>query len=643
MSRPFYLLCLTALLAGCTGSPKPVTSAPGPVVPALQTTNGLEGADRTRWHHLAEGSEVFPLSWLLALTNPDTNKPFLDNPERFGLLPDPDVGSDNPYGLPVGLTADFTRDLRFVGVRMIGVNCAACHVSELRRGGQPVVRLDGAPNLFDLELFYRELARATKATFSDPLKTWAFLRRLGKSPSTPGPSPLLAAPSHAKTALDTYEDLDALKRAGPLEKDLAERIEKLHKQELERPAADLRKGLKTANTADEPLRNQAERVRTGGLTKNAELPADARAAARAQVSKLIGPIDVGPTAAAAAKAPAPGSPWAAMDAAGRAGAIGDTLSHFVETIRLLKARAAFLLSLGTVNGGTAPGFGRVDAFGGARNIVFGQSLPLTAPISYPHLWNINETKWFHWDANTMSLLERNIGQALGLGAVLDPDTGDSTVNVGNLLDLETLARKIRPPAWPEAAFGAIDAAKRDAGRDLFVKRCQSCHQDLPAGGNTGDSRMALDDVGTDPLRATNFARPVNGKPFNEVVSDAMKKVARRAGGTVGDENEWRVTGEYANRPLVASWATAPYLHNNSVPTIYDLLLPDDKRPKKFAVGSREYDAEKLGYKTDGAGATFDFDTSQPGNSNSGHSGPKFGTDLSEDQRKELLEYLKSVR
>src|SRR5436190_4336812 len=78
---------------------------------------GLKGADQGRWRHLAEGSELYPLTWILALENPKTGKPFLDNPERFGLLSDA-KSAENPHGLPVGLTADYTRDLRFAGVKM---------------------------------------------------------------------------------------------------------------------------------------------------------------------------------------------------------------------------------------------------------------------------------------------------------------------------------------------------------------------------------------------------------------------------------------------------------------------------------------------------------------------------------------------
>jgi hypothetical protein len=99
---------------------------------------------------------------------------------------------------------------------------------------------------------------------------------------------------------------------------------------------------------------------------------------------------------------------------------------------------------------------------------------------------------------------------------------------------------------------------------------------------------------------------------------------------------------YKARPLEGIWATAPYLHNGSVATLYDLLQPPANRPPTFQVGTRAFDPRKVGYQTapTAAGNTFTFDTSLPGNSNKGHA---YGVGaLSETERLELLEYLKTL-
>lgn len=115
---------------------------------------------------------------------------------------------------------------------------------------------------------------------------------------------------------------------------------------------------------------------------------------------------------------------------------------------------------------------------------------------------------------------------------------------------------------------------------------------------------------------------------------------------------------YRARPLDGVWATAPYLHNGSVPTLDDLLKPQDQRPTRFCVGSRQFDPRKVGLTSEPgdrcpSGLT-EFDTRSLGNSNRGHSfegaerdvtklpsgviGPAF----SDSERRDLIEYLKTL-
>lgn len=652
MSRRLICLLALSLLTGCSRCNK-VKPGPGPDEPTLQTSNGLEGADRAAWHHLAEGSELYPLAWLLALEDPDTGKPFLDNPGRFGLLADARAPG-NEYGLPVGLTADSTRDLRFAGVQMVGVNCAGCHVNELHYKGQPVVRIDGAPNLFDLELFLGKLAEATKKTFTSPELAWRFAVRLyeisseAEAPQA-GAAPAAAPARPARPADDvlrSYKTLSAM-REGALGKRLAPEVEAVYKQERARPVVDLNKGIVTRlpNNAAPALSDYAKGLKGAAGARRLKYTKDLRDAARDVRARVMGaaapPRDVANVVAVEPTRP---SALKSLSVAARTTSVLDALAHFGEVVRLLQARAAFLQGLLSPVEKTDPGFGRVDAFGSARNRFFpAAARPKHSPISYPHLWGLAQVPYLHWDANTTSVLERNAGQAIGLGAVFDADTFESTLLVDNLNELERLALKITPPAWPVKAFGAIDTARAARGKDLFAKHCLECHNPaVGANGKTADLRFDLDKIGTDDVRALSFDSNVGARPFADALSEALKKLVRTAGGTTPNENLWRGTRQYPGRPLRAIWATAPYLHNNSVPTLYDLLLPADQRPKKFFVGSREYDPVKLGYSTEKGTPFFELDTSRRGNSNAGHAGPRYGTDaMNHEQRLDLLEYLKT--
>jgi mono/diheme cytochrome c family protein len=348
-------------------------------------------------------------------------------------------------------------------------------------------------------------------------------------------------------------------------------------------------------------------------------------------------------------------PLAAIDSSQlRQTSVISTVQNFVRTIRVLKARAAFILNLTkTHTTGTPPGFGRVDAFGGARNLLFPKfAQNTTAPICWPHLWGTGRITWYHWDGSTNSLLERNVGQALGLGAVFNDKTFDSTIKVANIMALEALATKITAPAWPVDMLGPIDDSKAARGAKLFETKCAKCHYDLnriddlskatKAEAEKQDLLADLIAVRTDPRRADNFAKPVDTTPFNVAVADALHAIIRKAGGTLDPNHKWRVTSKYSSRPMNGIWASPPYLHNGSVPTIYHLLLPQGKRPSTFPLGHRTYDAKRLGYMTDVAVPRFTFDTAAIGNSNAGHSGPDYGTDITEDQRMDLVEYLKNV-
>ena len=102
---------------------------------------------------------------------------------------------------------------------------------------------------------------------------------------------------------------------------------------------------------------------------------------------------------------------------------------------------------------------------------------------------------------------------------------------------------------------------------------------------------------------------------------------------------------YKARPLNGIWTGAPYLHNGSVPNLYELLLPAQQRSKSFYIGAWEFDPVKVGYVDDERSGSFYLDTTLKGNSNAGH---EYGTgydglpELSEDDRWALVEYMKTL-
>jgi hypothetical protein len=326
-----------------------------------------------------------------------------------------------------------------------------------------------------------------------------------------------------------------------------------------------------------------------------------------------------------------------------------------------------------------------------------------APTSIPFLWDTPQHDRVFWNGSSSNVgsagidgLGRNVGKMLGV--LIDFEIDESTSSIGyrssvrieKLRTLEDAVRTLRSPRWPEA-FPPIDADLRDKGRALYQERCIQCHPVIDPDDPDRKVIAHMDDVGTDPLCDSNFRNrdgnagklkgrwskyivglgetipavaPANMMLENVVIgviigsafappADVLSKngVAFPMEQTSPSRPERNSPGQpglqyskYKARPLNGIWATAPYLHNGSVPSLYDLLKPVKERPRSFSVGSREFDPGRVGFKQDAPGL-FVFRVVDangktiPGNSNAGH---EFGTSLPEDARVQLLEYLKSL-
>jgi mono/diheme cytochrome c family protein len=299
----------------------------------------------------------------------------------------------------------------------------------------------------------------------------------------------------------------------------------------------------------------------------------------------------------------------------------------------------------------------VDDFNAGRNLLFpaDQAAAMTSPCSIPPLWGLEAGEWTDWDGNTTSALGRSMLTALAGGAAFDPRTHLSSVKPENLLELEQLSQKLQPPKWPEAVLGALDKDRIARGEQLFKNHCNRCHQ--PLGGGEANSKsqklsavFPLKELGTDAERVRNFAKPIAGKPLAAALEEVSKLYLEKSCESADLDrkafdamerthpNQWRQTEGYVARSLAGIWATAPYLHNGSVPTLADLLQPAVNRPARFWVGSGRFDPERVGYQSV-EGSVFLFDAAQVGNSNSGHA---YGVELSPSEKLDLLEFLKSL-
>ena len=265
------------------------------------------------------------------------------------------------------------------------------------------------------------------------------------------------------------------------------------------------------------------------------------------------------------------------------------------------------------------GPGRVDTFNPYKVIVGISTGETIGTSDLPSLWNQRprQKMQLHWDGNNDSVAERNISAAIGAGASADS------------LDQERLDRvtdwilDLKAPKYPRERINADLAAQ---GASIYRENCASCHSFK--GSRTGKVTR-IDDVGTDRHRLDSFTQELVDKQGEGT-------------GNLPKFSHFKKTNGYANQPLDGVWLRAPYLHNGSVPTLEDLLSPPAQRPDRFYRGVDIYDWERVGFISRGSTAKrigFLYDTEEPGNGNGGHT---YGTDLSADDKRALIEYMKTL-
>lgn len=565
--------------------------------PQAAWSQGWTPQQQGEWYSATQGSRLLPVAWFRALEQAGSSAPFADpaNLARYRLL----AGGGN--GLPVGVVVDEGDDSDLVVTKLrwftgqsskqqwVGLNCAACHTGEVSYGGKSQ-RIDGGPSLFDYQQFVEDLDAALVATRDDAAKFDRFAKAALAGRDTPKNRDLLRTALGQMIAWEArVEALNATPlRYGYGRVDAFGHI--FNKVALYSGAP-----RPTPNPANAPVSYpfiwdiyRQDKLQWNGIVKNARLS--------------LG-----------------GSRYLDYGALGRNA--GEVIGVFGEVV-------------------TRPGNG----LGGYR----------------------------------------------------------SSVSADNLIRLETQLSTLKPPPWPTALFGATDdtADKRQRiadGKALFGQHCASCHAEQPGTAQYAVRMVRLtpdDPNATDPWMACNAITyaSATGKlagtpsgyigggaklgtqaPLADMLETTVKgtlvgkkgqiiaQTARVFFGVGGRPHVVVIEGvnprsatldacyaansefmAYKARPLDGIWATAPYLHNGSVASLYELLLPPAQRRKTFKVGTRSYDPDLVGYSTrdDAPGNSFTFDTSLPGNSNAGHD---YGAGaLSVEQRRALLAYLKTL-
>lgn len=185
----------------------------------------------------------------------------------------------------------------------------------------------------------------------------------------------------------------------------------------------------------------------------------------------------------------------------------------------------------------------------------------------------------------------------------------------------------------------IDATLAQRGEVAFNRVCSSCHGSYGKEKSYPEKMVAIDTIGTDRVRF-----------------DALS-AAHRAGygkswfGHYGKQSTLATPEGYVAPPLDGIWASAPYFHNGSVPTLWHVLHTSERPAVWRRTSITGYDQQRVGLEVE----TLDklpsearddkrlrreyFNTKAMGKSASGH---EFVDELSDDEKTAVLEYLKTL-
>jgi mono/diheme cytochrome c family protein len=562
-------------------------------------------SDRADYHHASQGTATIPVpySWFMALEQPNSRGLFSDPAylDQFGFIPSPRSAA-NPGGLPIGfaVTADPKDPVN--GESILGFTCAACHTGRIDYRGTNML-IDGGPALTNLGAFRNALGEAVKKAAD--IRNGNFDRFAGR----------------------------LLPRANPYGRERVALWKKM----------------------------------TGGLVKGllAQLALDGRGA---------GTVEEG---------------FGRLDALNR---IGN------EVFAVQMGRTDNLRAL------TAP-----VAFPHIWDTSWFDWVQYNSSIEQPMIRNAGEAMGVgakvNWNPAKGPLFSSTVPPDR-LHAIESRLAGPKQPQDGNKFT------GLRSPRWPGHILPATDPGLAARGAALYRDRCQGCHLPAPdteefwkgphwtpAQGNpAGERFLALrvkpvSVIGTDEAQAADMkARTVKvaaavGLPgaisgsgrdrtsaFGPALGQAVEKVVNRWYDDHGTPikvraqmngnrpNGIRADIAYKARPLNGIWATAPFLHNGSIPTLWALLSPYDERPKRFWLGNREFDPVNVGYRVERVPGAFELVAAtvdgrgnvipKRGNWNGGHlfdvatarnrGAGIIGRPLSPEERRALVEYLKTL-
>jgi mono/diheme cytochrome c family protein len=248
------------------------------------------------------------------------------------------------------------------------------------------------------------------------------------------------------------------------------------------------------------------------------------------------------------------------------------------------------------------------------------------PSDTPPWWNIQKKHALYYNGVGRGDMAKLIMQICVVGVWDDTHAADIEMHFPDVL---AFLYSIEPPPFPNA----LDDTLLEEGKQIFNTQCAGCHGTYGEIETYPNLLIPLEEVGTDPKLAQSYIRSPG---FIEWLQESWFAQGPNSSEFVAEEG-------YMAPPLDGVWATAPYLHNGSVPDL-ETLLNSPFRPVYWRrdFSSSDYDLNTIGWPYEILDGPMDTDTYNTTRSGFGNEGHTFGDALSTEQRTILIEYLKSL-
>ena len=575
-------------------------------------------AESNWFYNAAQGSRLLPYRWLLHLEQPDVQEAFLTQAHLKGIGFLARVASpDNPDALPVGLVKDAAYE---DGTEAVGVTCAACHTGLVTHQRTAYV-IDGGPTMTDIETFLSRLAQSLQQTASDDQKFTRFAAKvIGNSANQDAQNDLRQALQMIARQRSEYNARNFSN--GQRARFGHGRIDAFGA--IFNEVATTFLGEENSHPADAPVSfpclwdaPQHDRVQWNGAAEN-----------RRTVLGLVlfGTQEVG--------------------ALGRN--TGEVLGVFghaqINEHELLLPR-------------------RYEATANKANLM---AIENSLKTLWSPQWPESLAPLDTGKVARGKILYNEHCQACHESISRDDPQRTVTANISNVRTdsklLDNFTRRVktgklqgrRKTLLSRERFGNEDSAavvlkhvvERVMLNPISIAQLRAALENPLAEVNAlnpgFDTTVTIRHGDQSVMAAVDSFESVDGGLRILGSAEALKELSAQLGVTQDQEGVLEIPSAvaaagYKARPLNGIWATAPYLHNGSVRTLAQLLKPAVERERSFHVGSTELDVAAVGFVDDPSFPAFD--TSLAGNGNGGH---EHGASLNEQQRVDLIEYLKSL-